>query len=218
MSGSATGDTDYSDRPTSGPPSPSSTAYHFQIVDLRTLVVGEKDSDMPHLYVQSLQVLATRAGMTELIEHLGPSSIDVSLTFKKSAAGRGAQIVVQASRCKFKATVSVHVQLKPGSVGVVQLELSPGRSWSPIDWTVISVARSQIADKIKDRPEIVETGTRSYELDIHHLVNDVLTEGDLPVRWGASLSDIETTSEEVRLHFRPISEVVEQAVPELQES
>jgi hypothetical protein len=206
---------DERDTPDSTTPAPAENLpYHFQIVDLRSLVVGDQDTGTPHLHVESLQVLVTRTGLNELIEHLGANSVTIFLSFERPKDGPGVDIVVQGSRWIFKATVRVQLRLHSQSDGVVTVELVPGRSWSPADMTVLTILRKQISEHIKERSEIVEAGPRSFEIDLQDLVNDTLSEGEVPVQWGAMLSDVHADSEEIRFQFTPVSDPVEATASE----
>lgn len=181
---------------------------HFRIVDLRSIIVTP-DGSTPHLRVQSLQIIATRDGLDQVVRQLGPRNVDLTLSIAHSGDEPGADVIVQASRWGLTATMRIHLRLQPGAIGVLHLELAPGRIWSPTDQAMLAIVRRQVASKSQDRPEFVSTGPRTFTLDIQHLVTGLLDAGGLPVQWGAVPSGIDADERAVRLYFTPVPENVD---------
>ncbi len=185
--------------------------YHLEVQDLHVLFDTDEDSDHPVLRVESLRVRLTRAAITRIIDTYAPESFSVSFRIEGPDPGKEVQIVVIATRWGLRATLRARILRKEGTFGRVVVELQPGSSWSPADWTMLELARGQISRQADRRRELRQLGSRSWEIDTHLLVNELLG-SQAHIQWGAVLSELDATSEEIRVRFVPAAEII--TIPE----
>lgn len=184
-----------------------SISSHVEIRNLNVMFgsEGEPEPARQVFLIRTLHLRLSREGLDQLLAHL-ISNVRLGVVFAQSAGGEGVDLIVQAALRGFRPRVRIGVRLHGDLPGGIRIELSPGSRWSPLDWTMLRIVRGQLDNVVNERAEIVETGTRTYLVDLQALISELLLEQDAPVRWQTGLREIQSTSDDLNLIF-------EEAVP-----